>query len=189
MRCSPTVNIVRLKPFFELTGAAPAPGPISDEGQEGEHEVEMLLNRRLVRGVMRYLVRRRGHTLADNEWLQAEELTHCQEKVAEYDTTAPRRRAGRWAAPAAAPTAALPAPPAPAPAPLVAPAGFPARCLVRGPGGDCRRRPDGTLCLNPTLSGCGSVSFSRSSDVRPVNASPDPASSARAITNGQWKMI
>jgi hypothetical protein len=28
-----------------------------DAGQEGEHEVELLLNRRLVRGVTRYLVR------------------------------------------------------------------------------------------------------------------------------------
>ena len=33
---------------------------MSDVGQEGEHEVEMLLNRRTVRGVMRYLVRRRA---------------------------------------------------------------------------------------------------------------------------------
>ncbi len=53
---------------------------------------------------------------------------HCQEKVAEYDATAPRRRAARRtcrrAAPAAAATAAPPAPPAPTPAPLVAPAGF-----------------------------------------------------------------
>ncbi len=48
---------------------------------------------------------------------------HCQEKVAEYDATAPRRREARRAAPAAAATAATPAPPAPAPAPLVAPAG------------------------------------------------------------------
>jgi hypothetical protein len=35
---------------------------------------------------------------ADDEWLwRAEELTHCQEKVAEYDATAPRRRAARRA--------------------------------------------------------------------------------------------
>jgi hypothetical protein len=81
MRCSPTVNVDRLKPFFERAGTAPAPGPVSDVGQEGEHEVELLLNRRLVRGVMRYLVRWRGHTSADDEWLRAEELTQCQEKV------------------------------------------------------------------------------------------------------------
>ena len=39
-------------------GAAPAaPGPVSDAEQEDEQEVELLLNRRLVRGVTRYLVR------------------------------------------------------------------------------------------------------------------------------------
>jgi hypothetical protein len=126
MRCSPTVNVDRLKPFFERLGTAPAPGPVSDAGQEGEHEVELLLNRRLVRGVMRYLVRWRGHTSADDEWLRAEELTHCQEKVAEYNATAPRRRAARRADPAAEQAAPPPSPPPPAPAPaaLVPPAGF-----------------------------------------------------------------
>ena len=97
---------------------------MSDVGQDGEHEVELLLNRRLARGVTRYLVRWRGHTSADDEWLRAEELTHCPEKVAEYDATAPRRRAARRADPAAAPAAVLPAPPSPAPAPHVPPAGF-----------------------------------------------------------------
>jgi hypothetical protein len=73
-------------------------------------------------------------TSADDEWLRGEELAHCQEKVAEYDATAPRRRAARRADPAAElPAAAEPpaaaAPPAPpalrlAPAHLVPPAGF-----------------------------------------------------------------
>ena len=83
MRCSPTVNVDRLKPFFARAGTPPAPGPVSDAGQEGEHEVELLLNRRTVRGVTRYLVRWRGHASADDEWLLLEELAHCQEKVAE----------------------------------------------------------------------------------------------------------
>ncbi len=120
MRCSPKVNVDSLKPFFERLGTAPAPGPVFDAGQEGEHEVELLPNRRLVRGVTRYLVRWRRHTSADDKRLRAEELTHCQEKVAEYNATAPRRRAD----PAAEPAAAPPAPAPPAPAPLLPPAGF-----------------------------------------------------------------
>jgi hypothetical protein len=50
LRFSSTVNVDRLKPFHERVGAPPAPGPVSDLGQEGEHEVELLLNRKEVRG-------------------------------------------------------------------------------------------------------------------------------------------
>jgi hypothetical protein len=126
MRCSPAVNVDRLKPFFERAGAAPAPGPVFDAGQAGEHEVDLLLNRRLVRGLMRYLVRWRGHTSADDEWLRAKELAYCQEQVAEYDAAAPRRHAARRSDPSAEPAAAQPAAPAPASAaaPLGPPAGF-----------------------------------------------------------------
>jgi hypothetical protein len=95
MRCSPTVNVERLKPFFERVDALPPPGPVLDAGQEGEHEVELFLNRRLVRGVTQYLVRWRGHASPADAWLRVEELDHCRELMVEYDAIAPTRRAAR----------------------------------------------------------------------------------------------
>ena len=127
MRCSPTVKVDRLKPFFARTGAPPPPGPVSDTGQEGEHEVELLLNCKTVRGVTHYLVRWRGHTSADDSLLRLDGQAHCAEKVAEHDAAAPRRRAARRSRRATrVPPAALPAAPAPVPAPppLAAPVGF-----------------------------------------------------------------
>ena len=55
MRCSPTVNVDRLKPYFARADEPPPPGPVSKAGQEGEHEGELLLNRREFRGVTLYL--------------------------------------------------------------------------------------------------------------------------------------
>ena len=37
MRGSLTVNVDRLKPFVTRAGTSPAPGPVPDTGQEGEH--------------------------------------------------------------------------------------------------------------------------------------------------------
>jgi hypothetical protein len=123
MRCSPIVNVDRLKPFHARLDDPPAPGPVADLGQEGEHEVELLLNRKEVRGVPHYLVRWRGHSSAADEWLRAEALANCPEKVAEYEAAAPRRRAARRAQAAALPPPPVPRPSA-VPAPLQAPDGF-----------------------------------------------------------------
>ncbi len=108
MQCSPTVNVDRLKPFFERDGVDPTPRSVSDVGQEGEHVVELLRNRTEKRGATRYVVRWRGHTSADDKRLRAEELAHCPEKkVAEYYAPAPRC----WAASRGeSTTAAIPMP-------------------------------------------------------------------------------
>ena len=49
-KCSPTVNVDRLKPYFLRPGRPPSPGPVTDPGQAGEYVVEQLLNRKTVRG-------------------------------------------------------------------------------------------------------------------------------------------
>ena len=125
MRCSATVNVDRLKPYFPRADAPPPPGPVSDVGQAGEHEVELLLNRRTIRGVTRYLVRWRGHASPEDQWLRKEELTHCPERVAEYNAAASRRRSALRAerAAAAAPRPRLPEGPA-TPVGPHAPVGF-----------------------------------------------------------------
>jgi hypothetical protein len=93
---------------------------VSELGQEGEHEVELLLNSKEILWVLHYLVRWRGHTSADNEWLRAADLAHCPERVAEYDAAAPRRRRACGTASASA----VPAGGVAVTAPPVAPAGF-----------------------------------------------------------------
>ncbi len=92
IRCSPTVNVDWLIPFHVRADDLDplAPGQVSDPGQEGEHEVELLLNRKEIRWVLHYLVLWLCHISADDEWLWAEELAHCSERVAEYDAAAPR---------------------------------------------------------------------------------------------------
>ena len=91
MRCSPTVNVDRLKPFFERSDEQPPPCPVSesDAGQAGEHEVDLLLNRWVVLGVTEYLVPWRGHASPADSWRQVEELDTCRVLVAEYDAIAP----------------------------------------------------------------------------------------------------
>jgi hypothetical protein len=53
MRCSAAINVDRLKPFVARVDAPPPPGPVTDAGQEGEHEAELLLSRRTMGGVIR----------------------------------------------------------------------------------------------------------------------------------------
>jgi hypothetical protein len=127
-KCSPTVNVVRLNPFYSHADRPDPPGPVGDPGQEGEHIVEQLLNCTTRRCRTYYLVRWQGHASAEDSWEPVKHLAHCPERVAKYEAAAPRRPRARWAqqrglglSPLAAqplPAPAPPAPPPPAPPPV-----------------------------------------------------------------------
>ena len=102
-KCSPTVNVDRLKPYHARAGRSAPPGPVSDPGHEGEYEVEQLLNRRTLHGRTYYLVRWQGHDSTADTWEPVEHLTHCQERIAEYEAAALRRPRTRRGADRGAP--------------------------------------------------------------------------------------
>ena len=58
MRCSPTVNVDRPSPFSSARTSHPLPARSLTRGRPpaGEHEVDLLFNRWVVRGVTEYLV-------------------------------------------------------------------------------------------------------------------------------------
>ena len=114
-KCSPTVNVERLKPFYPRADRRAPPGPVSDPGQEGEYVVAQLLNRKTIRGRMHYLVRWQGHDSADDSWEPVEHLTNCADRIAEYEAAAPRRqRAKRHLPPQSSRAPSTPPPPGPA---------------------------------------------------------------------------
>jgi hypothetical protein len=89
---------------------------MSDQGQEGEHhdKLELLLNCKELHWVTHKLVQLCCHTSAADEWLPADTLLNCQEKVAEYDASVLQRRsrASRGGTSAAAATSVVASNPA-----------------------------------------------------------------------------
>ncbi len=65
-RCSPTVNVERLKPYHARPDKPDPPCPVADPGQAGEYLVEQLLNCKVIMGRTYYLVRWQGHDWADD---------------------------------------------------------------------------------------------------------------------------
>ena len=120
-KCSPTVNVDRLKPYFRRSDHPPSPGPVADPGQAGEYVVAQLLNRKVLRGRTYYLVRWQGHASADDSWEPVEHLTNCPERLAEYEAAAPRRPKARRTARSGGADPAAPPPPAPPPPTVFSP--------------------------------------------------------------------
>jgi hypothetical protein len=97
-RLHDTFHVDKLSPWKgnEVNGAEPPePEEIEVEG-EAEYEVEKVLNSRLTRGKLEYLVKWRGFNSGHNSWEPAENLDHARQRVNEFhkrNPQAPRRLA------------------------------------------------------------------------------------------------
>jgi hypothetical protein len=96
---------------------------MSEEADEGEWEVEAIVNSRKRKGRVQYLVKWLGFSDSENSWQYEEDLVNCPEKVEEYiqrtqtkNSSSPRRgrntASGAWRRPVKVTAAAsIPVPP------------------------------------------------------------------------------
>jgi len=86
IKIHPVVNISRVrlyKPQVEGQKKIP-PKPVIIEGEE-EFEVEKILNKRIIRGKEKFLVRRKGYTVEEDTWENRENLENVKELVKEFE--------------------------------------------------------------------------------------------------------
>jgi len=86
IKIHPVVNVSRVrlyKPQVERQKKIP-PKPVIIEGEE-EFEVEKILNKRMVRGKEKFLVRWKGYTAEGDTWESRENLENMEELVEEFE--------------------------------------------------------------------------------------------------------
>jgi len=86
IRIHPVVNVSRVqlyKPQVEEQKKTP-PKPVIIEGEE-EFEVEKIINKRMVRGKEKFLVRWKGYTAEEDTWENRENLENAKELVEEFE--------------------------------------------------------------------------------------------------------
>ena len=86
IRIYPVVNISRVqlyKPQVEGQKKTP-PKPVIIEGEE-EFEIEKILNKRMIRGKKKFLVRWKGYTVEEDTWENRENLENAKELVKEFE--------------------------------------------------------------------------------------------------------
>jgi hypothetical protein len=64
--------------------------PIQVNG-EVEYEVEAIIDSKLVRNQLKYLVHWKGYTVMDRTWEPASNLSHCKEMVKKFHQAHPQR--------------------------------------------------------------------------------------------------
>ena len=91
-RLHPVFNVVKLSPAPDdrIVGRRQNPPPPLElvDGEE-EYIVEEILNSRMFRRKLQYLVKWEGYGIEGNTWEYSENLTHTPEKVTEFHTRNP----------------------------------------------------------------------------------------------------
>jgi len=86
IKIHPVVNVSKVqlyKPQVEGQKKTP-PKPVIIEGKE-EFEVEKILNKRIVQGKEKFLVRWKGYTVEGDTWKNRENLGNAKELVEEFE--------------------------------------------------------------------------------------------------------
>jgi len=86
MRIHPVVNVSRIVRYKEqMKGQKKEEGkPVEVEGVE-EWEVEQILNKKKMRGVVKYLIRWKGFTAEGDTWEKKENLKNAEELIKEFE--------------------------------------------------------------------------------------------------------
>ena len=86
IKIHPVVNVSRIVMYKEqVEGQRLVPPAPVEIGGKQEYEVEKILNKKLFRGKMRYLVRWKGYTAEEDTWEKEEDLENAKEAVAEFE--------------------------------------------------------------------------------------------------------
>jgi len=86
IKIHPVVNVSRVRLYkSQVKGQKKIPlKPVIIEGEE-EFEVEKILNKRMVRGKKKFLVRWKGYTAGEDTWENRENLENAKELVEEFE--------------------------------------------------------------------------------------------------------
>ena len=88
LRIHPVFHISLLKSYHESTDfnrTTPPPPIFIPETQQEEYEVEVILDKKLIRDKPQYLVKWLGYPLHDATWEPMEHLVNAREKVKEFE--------------------------------------------------------------------------------------------------------
>jgi hypothetical protein len=95
MKIHPVFHMSLLEPYHNDTipGREPTPSPPVIIEQNEEYEVEQIIDSRIHRNTLQYLVHWKGYTIMDRTWEPKAHLTHCQRLIEQFHKEHPERPA------------------------------------------------------------------------------------------------